>query len=1405
MGKPCFFRIIKFFAIALLGAAAAIAAIAVLSSPAAAVPGGGGGRTEKSWDTDNLRFGSYSSASFRVPSHDYGRNADRYSHDACGRGGVADGFYQTRSDVNDFPVLVHKDGSYSEKAWGSSDLPCDEFVRAQERMVSEAAGNGGYWLDSDGKLRSGSLPVWIGARPVSLTYATWGDKGLLYSARTIAAVDIAGKRYYYAHNSSSSVGVTSDAGYQRRLDVFSTRAPAADWAVYPSSATLEVVWGSYTANPTGRYLYSRQVSASTLGSVAKLGKIAMPASGGSYSLYNNRYLSSAYSVGGGSIAICPAGFHPRGEDSVERIGNTTGRTLSHLTHAEGQIADRYWCRSDLRFLRKLYPYTRPGVALHPQAQNMSATEPFYAYGRVNCFYTADTATQPQNSGTTGVKSIGNSSYGCEYPYHPLPQCDPDPDNGSDTDWRAYTATEIAASGTVGQVFNKDPGADCAATSTPATPPQQAGFTADACVTASLEIYENRIAGSDAVPGVLSSDRTLAAAAGRTAWDLDIASPHPLTASPPRDATAGSGDPDGCADGSESRADHAASSGDAARSQSVAPSYASSARTDSAAPPNDADGDIDYSGAVKNIAHRYASRVAENTCAVKKAEAEAYLDLLKRRAGQFSGASGSSSFAWRYRTAAQSYRNEYRNLKNRLSNTSFYPSVYPSSNAFPNGYWRDWYNTNKPLLIAYFTAKETAWGNLDSAIETARVAHRRTADAAVLVDYSSGSCVAHWNSEMERLEDLFSDTETGGAGKVFLDAIKPYETAAEDDTVVNGKVIIAGVTKPPTSSSEQTDTLLSQEAAVYGEETLCSNTGSPPDENGSCTRRNVCPIFASCPPTPTYTSTGTTYIPASKSGTHSSVRTTTIRYNGNTRTVSTSCPGPLAAADVYPTTTSWFGISISLRWTGWQYSNCAHSEQNALRVSQIIGTPISLPSVPAPKTIPPSSVSPPAQISFNKANILNTYHPQNPARANLEAPLANDRNTAAASLTLNVSNYHPNQKVRDWRYAYKTACDNAYTQATTDMGSTATTDTWNNFDWKYQTSTLDWGNYQEDPATTYSGWVAQAGETETDRNGTGCDLINVVSDGTVSVEATRLDYETSKYGKGTVYGTRSDTQRTCKIRRTRTPELLLEYQPSAPSGTDTSKAAAFWHVNYQPPVADGQPPAERFKLYYEAEVFAVKASLADRAPVLCYQPGEALVAHVGAKGIDAVHKAVFRNASGFAGGNKTHCYRHPSSAQLGSPPRPAFAFFDDTAHSAMDSVSVVWQQPSTKIVSKLGSTDDLKMMANSVALVANAVAYADATRTSSFYGTYYTFPTDSSVESPSGWDITGHPTLTLTSTFRQHVAQAKDAAAKTPTSHAMVFKFVDCVFGIEDVAFVDNIASPYALQTEWAGASSMKTK
>ena len=117
MGKPCFSKIIKFFAIALFAAATAIAAIAALSSPAAAdshIRGGGGGYPLKSWDTDNLSAGGVGPKNYQIPYHDYSGYSSSGSHAAC-RSRVADAFFQTGGDtdaVNDFPVADY--GSESE-------------------------------------------------------------------------------------------------------------------------------------------------------------------------------------------------------------------------------------------------------------------------------------------------------------------------------------------------------------------------------------------------------------------------------------------------------------------------------------------------------------------------------------------------------------------------------------------------------------------------------------------------------------------------------------------------------------------------------------------------------------------------------------------------------------------------------------------------------------------------------------------------------------------------------------------------------------------------------------------------------------------------------------------------------------------------------------------------------------------------------------------------------------------------------------------------------------------------------------------------------------------------------------------------------------------------------------------
>ena len=306
---------------------------------------------------------------------------------------------------------------------------------------------------------------------------------------------------------------------------------------------------------------------------------------------------------------------------------------------------------------------------------------------------------------------------------------------------------------------------------------------------------------------------------------------------------------------------------------------------------------------------------------------------------------------------------------------------------------------------------------------------------------------------------------------------------------------------------------------------------------------------------------------------------------------------------------------------------------------------------------------------------------------------------------------------EYRKLYTEAYDRAYRRAVNDMGGAGSQQqaVWRNFHWEYDADSLLWGGYTQNGTanTTLDDGTVIEGQP-------GCALMNVAKDGKVTVLATRLDYETGSYGTGNTFTVRTAEQRVCKVKRTRTPRLTLRYEPptttaarpwrpcpstltasTLPCGTDSDSAfrGDYYNTDFLP----AAPGAEKFKLYSRKEAA---------------EPSEALVAHVAAKGIDAVNKAVFRNASGFAGGSKKHCYRHPSSAQLGSPPRPAFAFFDDTAHSAMASVNVVWQQPTPKIVSKLGSADDLKMMANTVALVASpAVAYVDATRTSSFYGAY----------------------------------------------------------------------------------------
>ena len=330
--------------------------------------------------------------------------------------------------------------------------------------------------------------------------------------------------------------------------------------------------------------------------------------------------------------MCPAGSHPRGEDSLYKIGSDTGRTLTSISGWwQAQLADRYWYRSDIRYPIRYAPNSITGTTCGtgggaPGCPSGVTVPPgnFRAWGRVNCYYTA-----------LSIDSSGK----CVYP-HPVPLCT-DSDTGTQ---RRFTEAELDTytKNTVPFPAEDDGTTTCAPV--PADPPQAdpdpptlATFADHPCVTVDIEIYENRPAGKNAEPGVPLADRTLTTGTSLPpAWDLDITSPHPRTASPPRDATAGTGDPDGCADGSEDRADHASPPADTARSQTPAPAYAASSRTDTdlrtVIPPNDADGDIEYTSAAGSMSYRCASRVAENTCSAQLAEAE--LALLEAREAEF---------------------------------------------------------------------------------------------------------------------------------------------------------------------------------------------------------------------------------------------------------------------------------------------------------------------------------------------------------------------------------------------------------------------------------------------------------------------------------------------------------------------------------------------------------------------------------------------------------------------------------------------------------------------------------------------------------------------------------------------------------------------------------------------------
>ena len=399
-------------------------------------------------------------------------------------------------------------------------------------------------------------------------------------------------------------------------------------------------------------------------------------------------------------------------------------------------------------------------------------------------------------------------------------------------------------------------------------------------------------------------------------------------------------------------------------------------------------------------------------------------------------------------------------------------------------------------VRCFDGSETAY---DTA--TDRTAGPNRAD--VIQAASDRNCVSHYDNEISRLKRLFQSAETSALGN-GASGIKEERNAVNSTRLV----VPAAITTTTTINAYTVPDIAAVESRSerYTECLDHEYSGGcwsiPQDE--TCTDADRCPGRTRVVVTRYYTCPGGSYtVSGSVSGRYgTATRTgsfsTTYAAAGRGESTSASCPGFVA-----------------------QQGGTVVSDAG----SYVRGTPASASSLPSAATVSAAATL----RTLGKASLLGSYYPSHADRGNLTATADSDRRTAGRTLVAAAGTVPAGSPdaVVDYREDYTTAYDTAFRRAAGHMSGSV----WNNFDWKYAANTLLWSNYAEDPATSFSA------STATPRDGTGCDLIAVASDGSVSVEATRLDYETSSYGKGSVYSTRTDAQRTCKIRRTRTPELL----------------------------------------------------------------------------------------------------------------------------------------------------------------------------------------------------------------------------------------------------------------------------
>ena len=434
-------------------------------------------------------------------------------HAGC-RSAVADAFFQTGGDtgaVNDFPVLEYgsEETAATVTGTGERDSGCADFAEQQDRLVSSMAANGGWYLDSEGNLRknAGEVPARVLARPAAV-YGTWAAKGANYYH--LARYQTA---FTYPSAESYRSLAADDSSYDLRADQRNDLAMAAGLprtGIHPwntnirpagSGRTVRCSWPA--EGPQSAIVGCYDLTAWAADTKAPLLKsfasFAVAARSGLKSYVNKTY---GYAWFGGAVwvnaatmnsrlvhltashdsgdSLCPAGWHPRGQDGVYTIGPSTGRTLSSInTEPEVKAADAHWCRSDVRYTLKFKAQQHNTCGSDqrfacPAPTGVSvpaAGDNFSSYGRKNCYKT--------------MTGYNETNAECEYVF-PLPKCDPDPDNNSRTDWREFTPAEVDNIGVDGEPLLVEEGAYCG---TNINPPDLAGLDADACVVVDVAVSD----------------------------------------------------------------------------------------------------------------------------------------------------------------------------------------------------------------------------------------------------------------------------------------------------------------------------------------------------------------------------------------------------------------------------------------------------------------------------------------------------------------------------------------------------------------------------------------------------------------------------------------------------------------------------------------------------------------------------------------------------------------------------------------------------------------------------------------------------------------------------------------------------------------------------------------------------